>query len=111
VGWRSPIAGSVQIQGKVTAAHPECGNGTTWSLALRRGHTRQLLAQGIAAGATVGTIELPGPIAIRQGDLVSLAIGPRDGNHACDLTDIELTLTDTADAKRVWNLSRDISSS
>ncbi len=52
VGWRSPISGPVKIEGKVTHAHPECGNGVTWSLELRRGNTRQVLASGTAAGNT-----------------------------------------------------------
>ena len=32
VGWRSPIARNVRIEGAVAPAHPECGNGVTWSL-------------------------------------------------------------------------------
>ena len=33
-------------------------------------------------------------------------IGPRDGNHSCDLTSIELNLSD---GTRVWNLAKDVS--
>jgi hypothetical protein len=109
VGWRSPIAGAVRIEGKVTHAHPECGNGVSWSLVLRRGNTRQVLASGTAQGNTVGTI---GPLAeqtIRAGDLISLAIGPRDANHGCDLTDVELTIASTGDERRTWSLTRDVS--
>jgi hypothetical protein len=109
VGWRSPIAGPVRIQGKVTHAHPECGNGVTWSLELRRGNTREVLASGTAAGNTAGSF---GPIEqriARAGDFISLAVGPRDGNHACDLTDLELTIVSPANEDRVWNLARDLS--
>jgi len=109
VGWQSPIAGTVRIAGTVTHAHPECGNGVTWSLELRRGNTRQRLAAGVAHGATPVTI---GPIesaSVQPGDLVSLLIGPRDGNHGCDLTDLDLTLTNSADG-RVWSLTGDVSS-
>ena len=38
---------------------------------------------------------------MQPGDLVSLLIGPRDGNHSCDLTDLELTLTNAADGRVV----------
>ena len=31
-------------------------------------------------------------LAVQTGDLVSLLIGPRDGNHSCDLTAVDLTL-------------------
>src|SRR5207249_4816147 len=48
VGWRSPVAGTLRVQGVVQHAHPECGNGVTWALELRRGNTRQRLAAGTA---------------------------------------------------------------
>lgn len=109
VGWRSPISGPVKIEGKVTHAHPECGNGVTWSLELRRGNTRQVLASGTAAGSGVGTIGPTEQQLVRSGDLLSLAIGPRDGNHGCDLTDLELTITSTTDASHAWSLTGDVS--
>ena len=49
-GWKSPGASTLKIEGAVTHAHPECGNGVTWSLELRRGATRQRLAAGVAQG-------------------------------------------------------------
>ncbi len=48
-------------------------------------------------------------INIRPGDLVSLAIGPRDANHACDLTEIDLTVKATDGSGRTWQLAPDIS--
>jgi hypothetical protein len=108
VGWQSPIAGVLRISAKVTHAHPECGNGVAWSLELRRGGTRQRLAAGTAAGpktVDVGPIE---QVAVQPGDLVSLLVGPRDGNHACDLTDVEFVLSSPHDG-REWNLTRDVS--
>lgn len=105
-GWRSPIAGKFKAEAKVQHAHPECGNGVTWSLEVRRGNTRQRLATGVSQGAK----EIPvGPfenITIKEGDMVSLVIGPRDGNHACDLTSVDLTLSS---GERQWNLWRDVS--
>ena len=41
-------------------------------------------------------------IAVQPGDLVSLLIGPRDGNHACDLTAVDITM---AGGGREWNLA------
>ncbi len=110
VGWRSPISGSIEITGKVTHAHPECGNGVEWRLELRRGATRQRLAEGIAQGGRVGVIRQTGGLAVQPGDLVSLLIGPRDGNHSCDLTNLELKLKTTGPNSREWNLARDVSS-
>ncbi len=105
-GWRSPVAGSFRISGTVQHAHPECGNGVTWSLEVRRGATRQRLAAGVAQGGTpvaVGPIE---GVPVEPGDLVSVLIGPRDGNHSCDLTAVDLTLTGE---DQTWDLAADVS--
>ncbi|HEX3599523.1 MAG TPA: DUF1587 domain-containing protein, partial [Lacipirellulaceae bacterium] len=110
VGWRSPIDGLVHIDAMVTHAHPECGNGVTWSLDLRKGATLQRLASGTAQGATpvnVGTFD---KIQVRAGDMIVLSIGPRDGNHACDLTALKLEIaSDSEGTSRVWNLANDVS--
>ncbi|MEX2027032.1 MAG: DUF1592 domain-containing protein, partial [Pirellulaceae bacterium] len=111
VGWQSPMAGDVKVAAVVQHAHPECGNGVTWSLEHRRGNNRQQLAAGIAHGAKevpVGPIE---KLAVRKGDVVSLVIGPRDANHSCDLTRIDLSLTNLSNEKQAWNLAADVSGS
>ncbi|AMV17155.1 hypothetical protein VT03_04640 [Planctomyces sp. SH-PL14] len=108
VGWRAPVAGEFRIESRATHAHPECGNGVTWSLELRRGALRQRLAAGIAHG---NAPQAGGPIerfAIQAGDLVSLVIGPRDGNHSCDLTDVELAIRGIGQDSRQWVLTRDV---
>lgn len=109
VGWRSPTTATFRLTGAVKHAHPECGNGVTWSLELRRGQTRHRLASGVAQGGNeikLGPIE---NLAIHAGDLVSLLIGPRDGNHSCDLTAIDLTLAQTGNDAHTWDLARDVS--
>ncbi|MBX9788735.1 MAG: DUF1592 domain-containing protein [Pirellulales bacterium] len=108
VGWKCPTAGTFRIEGAVTHAHPECGNGVTWLLELRRGATRQQLAAGISHGGTpvaIGPIE---SLAVGAGDLVALLVGPRDGNHGCDLTDVKLTLKSAGDGAKEWSLTGDI---
>ncbi len=107
VGWRSPAPATLRISAAVQHAHPECGNGVAWSLELRRGNTRQRLDSGTSQGPKsipIGPLE---KIAVQAGDVVSVVIGPRDGNHSCDLTAIDLTLHD---GTREWDLARDISS-
>ena len=113
----------------MTHAHPECGNGVTWSLELRRGATRQRLAGGTAQGskaAKVGPIE---NVAVQAGDLVSLLDRParrqslvrpdgdrseahRRGDEAagrgvwptmCRATCWPAIRTPTASATRVWH--------
>ncbi len=106
VAWRSPVAGSVRISGRVVDAHLDCGNGVTWSLEVRRGHATQCLAAGVTEGGT----EIPlGPleaVPIEVGQVVVLVIGPRDGNHGCDLTSIDLRVSD---GKSTWDLAQDVS--
>ncbi len=111
VSWRSPIDGTVKIEGTVTHAHPECGNGVTWAVELRRGVSRQRLAAGMAHGGQPVAIAEIKNQPVHKGELLSLLVGPREGNHACDLTDIEFKVTEqsTSGVAKVWNLTADVS--
>ena len=94
IGWRSPMAVTTRVEAKVQHAHPECGNGVTWTLEVRRGNTRHRLAAGVSQGAKIIAVGPFENISTKPGDLVALVIGPRDGNHSCDLTAVNLTLTE-----------------
>lgn len=108
-GWQSPTKGGFTLEARITHAHPECGNGVTWALEWRSGSTRQKLASGIAHGSTEVKVGPIGPIDIEKGDLISLLIGPRDGNHSCDLTNIDLIVKSQGDSGKVWSLAREVS--
>ncbi len=105
-GWRSPVSAVLRVAARVQHAHPECGNGVTWSLELRRGAVRQKLAAGVAQGANVVTAGPINDVSVQPGDLVSVLIGPRDGNHACDLTAVDLTLSGGGGE---WDLAHEVS--
>ena len=111
VGWKSPIAGHVRLSGKVQRAHIGCGNGVTWLVELRRGNTRQRLAAGTAGGAEEHKFGPFENVAVQAGDLVSLIVGPRDGEHSCDMTSIAMNLTEvvTEGEAREWDLAKDVS--
>ena len=106
VGWRSPVAATLRVDGVVQHAHPECGNGVTWALELRRGNSRQRLAAGTSQGAKEVKFGPFEKLAVQPGDVVSVAVGPRDGNHSCDLTAVDLYLSD---GTRQWDLAKDVS--
>lgn len=106
IAWRSPVRGMLVISGRVTDAHPECGNGVTWALETRRGHIGETLASGFTQGATPVTIGPFEKVPIEPGQVIALVIGPRDGSHACDLTAVDLTITD---GRTTWDLARDVS--
>jgi hypothetical protein len=108
-GWRSPVSSTFRVQAQVTHAHPECGNGITWSLELRRGDLRQRLATGVAQGSKEVKIGPFDNLAIQSGDLISILIGPRDGNHACDLTCVDLNLTSGGADAKTWDLAQEVS--
>jgi hypothetical protein len=107
VGWRSPEAMTLEISGSVQHAHPECGNGVAWVVELRRGNVRQRLAEGISHGAAVVAIPPQQNVAVQSGDVIALVISPRDGNHSCDLTLIDLVLRGKG---HEWSIAKDLSS-
>jgi len=106
IGWRSPVAATLKVEGVVQHAHPECGNGVAWTVELRRGGSRQRLAAGVAQGSKevkFGPLE---NLAVQPGDVMSVVVSPRDGNHSCDLTAVDFQLSD---GTRTWNLAKDVS--
>jgi hypothetical protein len=107
VAWQSPIAEKVKVQGAVQHVHAECGNGVEWTVDLRRGSTRRLLAKGGTTGAVVfkfGPIE---NVSVLPGDAIVLSVGPRGGNHSCDTTAVDLEVIGEKDNK--WDLAADVS--
>ncbi len=106
IGWRAPVAATVKVEGFVQHAHTECGNGIAWMVELRRGSSRQRLAAGNSAGAKEVKFGPFENLAVQPGDVMSVVVSPRDGNHSCDLTAVEFSLTD---GTRTWNLAKDVS--
>lgn len=109
VGWRSPVAQTVKVTGRVQRAHIACGNGVTWLVELRRGNTRQRLASGTAGGAEEHVFGPLENLVVQPGDLLSLVIGPRDGEHSCDMTSIALNITSVGETPVEWDLASDVS--
>ena len=110
VGWKSPVNGTVKISGSVQRAHMGCGNGVTWTLELRQSGARRILASGVAANANLQKFSIEQELYVQAGDIASLIIGPRNGDHSCDMTAIDLTIQSTQDSQLEWNLANDVSS-
>ena len=109
IGWRSPIAGRVRVAATVADAHGGCGNGVAWSVELRRGGLRRRLAGGAFGDGQKATIAPIDGLDVQPGDLVSLVIGPRDGNHGCDTTEVDLDIAELGAEGRRWRLAPDVS--
>ena len=108
IGWRSPIAETFRIEPAVNHAHIGCGNGIRWALELRRGQTRQTLAQGNLAAGKLAKIDPVEAVGLLPGDLISLLIGSR-GDAGCDLTGVNLAITSVSAQPQTWNLAADLS--
>ena len=107
VGWQSPIDGKVQVAASIADAHPECGNGVQWLVQHRSGSHSTTLASGDFPATKSAKME-PKEITVRKGELVSLLVGPRSGNHYCDLTAIDFTIKPSG-GNLEWDLAADVS--
>ncbi len=110
VVWTAPVACNVRVNAKIVHAHPACGNGVAWWLEHRHANRAAVFGEG--------AIELGGEaqpntktLKIDKGDQVILAVDAKDEDHSCDMTAIDLVLTDTEKPERVWNLAADIATS
>ena len=112
ITWASPIAGDVNVSGRVGDADPSCGDGVGWRLDLRKGIEQKEIRRGeIANGGSAdfsGTAEREGlgSIQVRKGDRLRLTVSPLS-NHGCDMTNVRLTVNAVSGPAR-WDLSEDV---
>ena len=111
--WHSPINADVRVSGRVSDAHPG-GNGVEWCLEHDRGLAGEVLASGVFdSGGTAlihGSTKNPAMInrSVRAGDQLRLIVLPRNKNHICDLTRLELRISEVGGAGREWSPERDV---
>jgi Protein of unknown function (DUF1592)/Protein of unknown function (DUF1588)/Protein of unknown function (DUF1587)/Protein of unknown function (DUF1585)/Protein of unknown function (DUF1595)/Planctomycete cytochrome C len=110
VAFRSPVATTLKIDVAVQDAHLACGNGVEWAIELRRGSRRLRLASGVTEGGAIVHPGLPTRVPIHRGESVALIIGPRDREHTCDLTAVNLSLAEVEPGGRVWDLAAECAS-
>lgn len=108
LAWKSPVAATVAIDGSVQHAHAACGNGVTWVVEVRRGGAVVRLASGKAQGDSVVAVGPFPDVVVKPGDVVLLSIGPGGRDHSCDLTAVDLTIRQSGEEAREWNLARDV---
>ena len=107
VAWKSSLAGKVRVTGRITHAHPACGNGVAWWLEHRRGDRATVHAEGaIDRGGEAKPA--PSVLKIDKGDLLILAVDARNGDHSCDLTELGFTIAETEAPARTWDLAADV---
>lgn len=108
IGWQSPFDGIVKIEAQISDAHPECGDGQEWFLQHRTSQKTGNLWKGSFGRGGSAKME-PTQVAVRKGELISFILGPGK-THFCDLTEMNLTITETRGEKRRWDLASDVSS-
>ena len=108
IAWRSPLDGKIKLDGIVADADNNCGNGVEWSVLHQNSIGLNIVKQGSIDSANQATFAAANEIEVLRGDVVSLIINPRTGDHSCDTTRVDLTLTEVGEQKRVWNLATDI---
>ena len=108
VAWRSPVDAALRVEGLVADADNKCGNGATWRVELLSSTGIAKLADGVIDNGREARFQPADAIHVREGDIVSLIINPRDASHACDTTHVELKLTEIDGERRVWDLATDV---
>jgi hypothetical protein len=122
-GWQSPIAGTVRIEAAVHDGFPEINRGFIWSLELRHGRLRHRLATGVPHLSThspnygkgeigpIVTIDPVPRVTVAPGDVISLVIGPWEGENVGDLIGLKLRITSAGPLTHEWSLEREVSGS
>ena len=108
VVWKSPFKGQVRTTAKVADAHGSCGNGFAWWLEKQTPVRSVIVAEG-TVDLGKETDVAPRKLNVSTGDLIVLAIDAKAGSHSCDLTEIELRVTEIGKEKgRIWDLAADV---
>ncbi|HAK97528.1 MAG TPA: hypothetical protein DCM87_21690 [Planctomycetes bacterium] len=109
--WRSPLGGRVRVAGRVAMGDAAGGNGILWSVARDRGAERETPARGELG--TGGASDVPPAggaldVEVAPGDVLSLIVGAKNGDHFCDTTIVAFTIAEEGGCARVWDLARDV---
>jgi hypothetical protein len=96
IGWKSPIAGVVNVSGFFSHLDQSCGNGVSWSVDLWAPNGNHQLA--------TGTLPMVGPsqtfsltaLSITKTQVLYFVVDPNGGDDFCDTTGIDVTITQTS---------------
>ena len=106
VVWTSPVDALVALDARVAHAHPDCGNGIAWFTEHRRGDRATVFFEDrvpLGGKSQAPTVRFR----VAAGDRILLGVDAKDGNHGCDLTDVEFTISEIG-GKRRWDLAADV---
>ncbi len=107
VAWKSPVSGKVRIEGKIAHVHAACGNGVEWWVEHRRGDQAARLAGSVIELGHESPVA-PQVIDVNKGDSLVVVVDARNGNHICDLTEVNFTVSEEEKGGRSWDLAGDV---
>lgn len=107
VVWTSPVSGRVRVHGAVNDADSNCGNGVAWRIEKKSVTRSVVVAEGNVDLGMSHKVE-PMELDVIVGDQLLLAVGARDNNHVCDLTEVAFTIAMIGQPDRIWDLADDV---
>ena len=105
MAWKSPFSGQVRVTARVSDAH-HGGNGVEWALEHDHGLRSDTLVSGTIDVDKSSPRSL-NTVSVTSGDKIRLLVLPRNDNHICDLTRLELEIEEIGGRKRTWSPERD----
>ncbi len=102
VAWKCPTSGKFTINGHVTDADPNCGDGIAWKLSIR--NKSEPLESGMISNGGEQPIHELTDVVINAGELLELQVLPK-GEYSCDTTLIQFEISD---ANHTWKLQSDV---
>jgi hypothetical protein len=115
VGWKSPIAGTVRITGRLTDGDPHDGAGVAWAIDQITRQGRSELSSGVLPNGGSKRLDQGrlasrlGSVRVEPGDVIQLQVALAKGDAHYDITNVELTIT-SQDRSAEWDLARDVGS-
>ena len=85
VAWRSPLTGSVAIQGSFTDQNPNCGNGILWSIDK---NDKTVLSDDLPNGTSQN---FSTRVRVRQNDVLYFIVDANN-DYSCDSTGLDVTI-------------------
>jgi hypothetical protein len=112
VGWKSPISGTVSVNGRLTDADPHDGTGVAWVIDhVTRDGRRELSSGRVPNGGSKRLEEGDfgrrlSAIHVDPGDMIQLQVALGSGDAHYDITNVELTIR-AQDKAIQWDLVHD----
>lgn len=108
IGWVSPIAGKIDLSGRIADVDRSSGNGVAWTIERRRGNEAQVLSSGVLENGEQTSLDTNDVFEVERGDLLSVIIDAHEGDDRYDTTEIDWVINEIGGQARSWKLMPDV---